>query len=191
MAKTKAQPYDYNGIDPDFLKGIANFIIDRLREEEANMTKARYDRSRANTKTLLRNYRSFVEHCENAVYEASQMDDDVTLAEFLDLMGADKRGSFKIESIRTSAARTRLIIDHIDEMLEIYRIYCEQSTKPEDARRYRVIYALYISHKPKSTLQISFQENVDERTVYRDIDVAVEKLTALFFGIDGIHILKR
>jgi hypothetical protein len=179
------------GLDDDLLQRITNCIIDKHREDETAASKARYDRKRANTKLLLRNYRSLSVHCESAIYEASHMGDEMDLAEILELMSGNRRESFRIESIRESAARTRLIIEHVNEMLEHYHIFCERSTKPEDARRYRVIYDLYIADVTKTPDEIALIESIDPRTVYKDIDSAVERLTALIFGIDGLHLLKK
>ena len=177
--------------EPETLKAITNIIIDRFTEEEAKLTKAHFNRRRANTKMLLRNYRSLKEHSESAIYEAAQAERDFELAEILDMMGAGKRGGIKVESIRESAARTALIIEHVDRMLEAYRISCERSRKPEDMRRYRVIHGLYISAVPETAEDIAENECIDRSTVYRDIDAAVERLSAMLFGIDGLHILKR
>lgn len=188
MGKKSTQ---YKKLDPELMKEITAFVIDCYKEEEARAVKTRHDRKRANTKLLLRNYRSLVDHCESAIYDAAQMDDDIDLAEILEMMSESRRESFRVESIRESAARTRLIIDHINEMLEMYRIFCERSPRDEDRRRYRIICAMYISGEVSTPDEIAASENIDRSTVYRDIDSAVERLTALIFGIDGLYLLKR
>jgi len=174
-------------LDADTIKAITNCIIDRLREEETTAREARYDKRLASTKLLLRNYRSLCDHCESAIYDASQVDDDMSIAEILELMTGNRSSGFRIESIRTSAVRTRIIIDHINTMLELYKTYCDASHKEEDARRYRVIYWLYLSDIPKSPGDLAEEEHVDKRTIFRDIEGAVERLTALLFGIDGLY----
>ena len=179
--KTKYQ------IDADMLKDIVGFVKDTLREEEKTAAKARYDRRRASTKLLLRNYRSLIDHCESAIYDVSQVDDSETLEEILEMMMGNRGGGFRIESIRTSAVRTRIILDHINTMLDLYQIYCTKSPKEEDARRYRVIYWLYLSDEPRTIPELAEDEHTDKRTIYRDIDNAVERLTALLFGIDGLN----
>ena len=35
-------------------------------------------------------------------------------------------------------------------------------------------------------IKIAKQENIDRRTVYRDVDICVADMTALLFGIGGI-----
>ena len=56
----------------------------------------------------------------------------------------------------------------------------------EDERRWRVINALYISDERRTISQLDADEGVVERTIYKDIDVASEKIAALMFGIDGM-----
>ena len=66
---------------------------------------------------------------------ATAEDDDVN--EILNLMSEwAKEEDTTIESIKKSAAKTKLIMDHVDEMLRIYKAACERSKKPEDMRRY-------------------------------------------------------
>ena len=71
-------------------------------------------------------------------------------------------------------------------MLEIYRKYCEQSNNAEDMRRLRVIDGLYINEPAQTEKQIAEAESVDIRTIYYDANIAVEKITFLLFGIDGL-----
>jgi predicted DNA-binding protein YlxM (UPF0122 family) len=177
-------------IDPNLLKAITGYVIDRLREEERTAEKSRHNKKRANVKLLLRNYRSLSEHSEGAIYDAAQAENDLDLIGVLDLMKSG-RESIGIDSIRSSVARTRLILDHINEMLEIYKRYCDRSPREEDRRRYRVVYDMYISPEPMTLDEIAAKENIDRSTVYRDVEAASERLTALIFGIDGLDLMKR
>jgi len=72
-------------------------------------------------------------------------------------------------------------------MIDLYRAYCEHSHKEEDARRYRVIYWLFLSDEHRTLEEIAEDEYVDKSTIYRDVDAALERLTALIFGIDGLN----
>jgi len=51
-------------------------------------------------------------------------------------------------------------------MLELYKFYCEKSNRREDARRYRVLKAVYF--KERSIQDVTDAEKIDERTYYRD-----------------------
>ncbi len=163
----------------------AKAALETLEKEKRKAQKSRYDSRLRNTRLLLRNYRMFKEHVDNAVFEAEQLDENAI--DILDLMW-DYSGSsdFYVESIKKSVARTAIIVKHITEMLALYEAFCFRSPRPEDSRRYRVIEATYIDEAPMTVKQIADRESIDDRTVYRDIDAAVEKLSAIIFGIDGL-----
>ncbi len=91
-----------------------------------------------------------------------------------------------VESIKKSAARTQLVMAHIDKMLTVFAEVCNKSRKPEDSRQYRVIKARYIDTEEKTIDDIAEQECIDRNTVYRDIKAACETLSCLVFGLDGI-----
>lgn len=97
-----------------------------------------------------------------------------------------RSGELEVVSIKDRVARTELMIEHIDAMLEVYKKDCNRS--PEGQRRYRVIYWMYLSEDESKTAEdIAEMENVVVRTVFRDIKTAYEELAVLFFGIDGVR----
>ena len=53
-------------------------------------------------------------------------------------------------------------------------------------RGYRIIKAMYIDDEAKSIEQLAALEGVSTRQAYRDHDAAVEKISALMFGIDAL-----
>lgn len=166
----------------------AKAALKMLEEEKKRISKERCNRRLRNTKLLLRNYRMLKAHCDSAIFEANQI--DISAVDILDLMDSTLTSDVYVESIKRSAQRTYIIMSHIKEMLRIYEIYCNTSDKIEDQRRYNSLYSLYISDEVLSVPEIAQQECIDNRTVYKDIDMAVEKLTALIFGIDGLHVTK-
>ena len=99
--------------------------IRAYRSEATKHQKEIYDKRLHNTKLLMRNYRSLKEHSENAVFDAATAEDD-DVNEILNLMSEwAKEEDTTIESIKKSAAKTKLIMDHVDEMLRIYKAACE------------------------------------------------------------------
>lgn len=161
----------------------AKAAMDRLDKERAREKEERTDHRLHNTRLLLKNYRLFKKHAENAVYEVGQLDESVY--DILDLMERNT-GNVFVDSIKTSVARTSTLVQHIDAMLGIYKTYCISSRKPEDVRRWRVIQAKYVDECEKSNAEIADQECVSDRTIDRDTALAHDQLAALFFGIDGI-----
>ena len=67
------------------------------------------------------------------------------------------------------------------------KIMCERSSRPDDARHWRVLEGLYLADSYTTAEAIAQREHIDKRTVYKDIDVCVADLTALFFGVGGIE----
>ncbi len=176
-------------------KGVAAGVkaaADRMEEERNKERKGRYDRRLHNTRLLFKNYRVLKNHALGAVHTGAQANEvinenAVDILDDLNRIGlhtVDDR--LYIESIKRSQQRTRIIIEHIDEMLRYWRIDCEQSGKEEGLRRYRIIYDTYISDDQMTAEELAQREHIEKRTVYKDIKAAMRPLSALIFGIDGI-----
>ena len=171
-------------------KGIAMGVqaaMDYLEEERIKSQKGRYDRRLHNTRLLLKNYRLFKKHAEGAIYNAQQVKESaVDILDGLDdAMISDKA---YVAGIKKSQEHTVIVLHHVEEMLNFYRISCEQSGKPEETRRYRVIMQMYINPQKMTAQQIAEKEGIEERTVYKDITAAVKPISALIFGIDSLRL---
>ncbi len=175
MADKKTQ------LTPELKREIVELTVETYRKEAEKQREARKDRRLHNTKMLMEKYRGFVIHSQSAVFEATQVDEDEHFNDLLELMDSGGRG-FSVESVRESAARTRIMVQHIQRMLEFYEFCCNRSKKPEDARRLRVIKALYIDEDKKTPEELAKLECVDVRTIYRDNQAALNELSALLFG---------
>ncbi len=92
-----------------------------------------------------------------------------------------------VTSIQRNYITTKIIMTHVNKMLECYKIMCERSKRQEDARRWRVLEVLYIASDYTTAGEIARRENIDKRTVYKDVDICAADLTALFFGVGGIE----
>lgn len=165
----------------------AKTALETMAREKRKQLTERHKRKLRNTKLLLQNFRMFKLHSENAVAELRDVDEDTyQIFEHMMSDGIVDSGLF-VESIKKSVARTKIIVTHISDMLDLYKVYCQQSNKPEDMRRFRVVMAMYVDKTPYTISQIAGLEGIDERTVYKDIDAAIEKISALIFGIDGVR----
>lgn len=164
---------------------IIALTVKAVREYDEKQSKSRYDRRLRNTKLLLENYNLLKKHCENAIYDKQQVieceDNAIDILDSLDKCESDTY----IESIKTSTIRTKIILAHIGEMLDMYEVYCQRLKRKGDDRRHRVLKAAYLDEKEPE--EIALIEGVDERTIFRDMKDAREKLSALIFGIDGLH----
>jgi hypothetical protein len=159
---------------------------ERLERERKTQAKSRYDRRIHNTRILMRNYRSLKEHARGAVMNSKKAKENpIDILDGLDHF--EYTDNLYIESIKESKQRTMIILTHIDKMMQIYEIACERSRKPEDLRRYRILYDYYCAEPGKSVQEISADYGEEERTIYKDLQKAVRPLSALIFGIDGIQ----
>ena len=124
----------------------ARAAIEELEQRERRQEQWRRDRRLRNTRLLLENYRTLKIHCESAVFQAElSADDEAEALSILDaMMDRPSKQTLYIESIKKSAQRTRIIIAHIESMMEVYRILCAKSQKPEDMRRCSVVEKMYI-----------------------------------------------
>lgn len=160
--------------------------LERQQEQDGKDRRERHHRVVNSAKMLLKNYRRFKKMTVSSVYGKDTSTNE-TLVELLELMqGIYRSGELEVVSIKDRVARTELMIEHIDAMLEVYKKDCNRS--PEGQRRYRVIYWMYLSEDESKTAEdIAEMENVAVRTVFRDIKTAYEELAVLFFGIDGVR----
>lgn len=159
--------------------------IEEYHREAEKTRQENKDKRLYNTRLLMEKYRGLVEYAEDAIYDAIQLDEDVTLQSLMELMGCKKQnddGLLTVESIQVRAARTRIILSHVNKMLEFYHHRCSLSGKTEIERKWLVIYHLYVSNDEKTIAELASEFCVDERTVYRYNRMALEELSALFFG---------
>ncbi|MNW46666.1 hypothetical protein D3C74_239750 [compost metagenome] len=157
----------------------AETALEFYKKEQERHSKMKRDRRLRNTKLLLRNYRKFKIHCELNVHELEKLRDPNSF-EYLDME------DLTIESIIKNKERTAAMVKYIDQMIYIYRILSEKA-KPEDLRRFKIIYDLYIADEEKTVDELSECHKIDKRSVYRDINKACEALSSLLFGVDGVR----
>lgn len=173
-------------LTPELKKEIVELAINAYRKEAERQRKVAFDKRLRNTKLLLVNYRGLLSYSESAIFEASQCNEDVY--DILSLMtGRQSEEELYVESIKKSAGRTKLIIEHIKKAISDYQMYCKRSGREEEMRRFRTISRLYIEDDAWTVQEIAEQERVDISTVYKDIKEAEKRLTPRLFGIDGIH----
>lgn len=165
----------------------ARAALEAVEEERQKFKEKRLNRQLRNTRLLLQHYRSLNSHYACAVWEEGENDAD-QFVDIMELMSA--RGyadEVFVDSIKKSSEKTCIIMRHVNTMLDEYRTQCEESRRPEDMRHWRVIEALYLGEVRIPAQEIAERESIDKRTVYKDVDAAVDDLTMLFFGVEGIE----
>lgn len=166
----------------------AEASIKAVEQERKKFRDGRSDRRFRNTKLLLRNYTTLNANCANAVYDAASAASRQrrALKKLWRHWTSWLEDDLKVESIMKSAARTQIIMRHVNRMLDIYKVVCGNSLDEAEQRHYRVIEALYLRDRPLSPAAVAEMESIDKRTVYKDVDAACATLSALISGIDGI-----
>lgn len=151
--------------------------------------KRHIDRRLHNTRLLLKNYRMLKAHFTNAVYrfEEEELSGELKPGDIWEMLNSNvDPEEIYIEAICKSAARTMVIIQHIDKMLGLYSAYCDSSPMESVKRQCRILHARYLDEPQVSMADIAEREHVHRRTAEKDLDAAIESLTAIIFGIDAI-----
>jgi len=165
----------------------ANEALKTFRQERKKEYSRRADRRLRNTKLLLRNYHMLKEHAENSVFGRTQMEESAL--DILESMMSMYDNEVIIESIKRSATRTAVIVSHIETMFGLYAAYCDKSPNRDiEMRRYEVLWDMYMAEDTLSAKEVAEKQHVSKDTVYTDIRMATEKLTALIFGVDGLNV---
>lgn len=165
----------------------ANEAVKAFRQEQEKEYSRRADRRLRNTKLLLRNYHMLKEHAENSVFGRTQMEESAL--DILESMMSMYDNEVIIESIKRSATRTAVIVSHIETMFGLYAAYCDKSQNRDiEMRRYEVLWDMYMAEDTLSAKEVAEKQHVSKDTVYTDVKMAMEKLTALIFGVDGLNV---
>lgn len=164
--------------------------IEQVEKHKVVKAKSRHDKRLRNTKLLLENYLLLKDYVDNAIYDKKDViASEYSAIDILDSLDEYDDPADYIQSIKDSVSRTKVILTHIDQMMKIYRIYCEESNKPEEIRQYRIMEKKYIEDiKPSDICE---QEDIDQSTYYRDSRAIARKLSALIFGIDGLSDMRK
>ena len=164
----------------------AQTAIETLEAEKKKTYNKMVDKRLHNTKLLMRNYHMLKENADNSIFGRVQMEESA--ADILCSMMNMYDDEVIVDAIKRSASRTAIIVSHIETMLELYKTYCEKSSNELDARRYEVVYDMYISDKQMTVKQIAEKQSMSKENVYSDINIAMERISALIFGIDGLKL---
>lgn len=165
----------------------AREALKTFEQERKKEQGKRADRRLRNTRLLLRNYHMLKEHAENSVFGRTQMEESA--ADILESMMSMYDNEVIIESIKRSATRTAVIVSHIETMFGLYEAYCDKaSNRYIERRRYEVLWDLYMAEETLSVKEVAQKHHVAMDTVYTDRRMAVERISALIFGVDGLKV---
>lgn len=165
----------------------AKEALKAFKQEQKKEQWKRADRRLRNTKLLLRNYHMLKENAENSVFGRTQMEESAL--DILESMMSMYDNEVIIESIKRSATRTAVIVSHIETMFGLYEAYCSSAANREiEMRRYEVVWDMYMADNVLSVKEIAEKQNMSKDNVYADLRIAIERLTTLIFGVDGLKV---
>lgn len=165
----------------------AKEALKTFEQERKKEYGGRADRRVRNTKLLLRNYKMLKEHAENSVFGRTQMEESAQ--DILDSMMSIYDNEVIIDSIKRSATRTAIIVGHIETMFGLYEAYCDKAANRDiEMRRYEVIWDMYMADHTLTAQEIAEKQHMSKDNVYADLRIAIERLTALIFGVDGLKV---
>ncbi len=157
--------------------------VDKYKAEHEETVQARKDKRYHDTKKLLKNYRALKDYTDHTIYDMVDIEDGEDICEALSIFNETGR----VQSIKERIVFTKVTMENVTRALEAYKEFCMKSDKPEVRRRWRELYALYLSGEGEevATVQsIADTERIAERTVYDDIDRITEDMEARFFGLE-------
>lgn len=175
--------------DENILKQIVSDTIKEYDRQQREKSKVKRDKRLRNTDLLLKNYRNLLAHLNYAIDDEKQLKDsdcDLELQQIQDEidMLEENYEEVYIQAIKRTKTRTKIILKHIEVAVEFYKEKMSLSNDPNCKRRYEVISKYYFENK--KIFDISEELNCSDKTISRDKKRAIEELSILFFGIDGI-----
>lgn len=173
------------------VEGVAKGIkqgLEQARNEEKLKEQITYDIKFKNTRLLLKNYRKFVNFCEQATVSEKELE-SATVEEILDKLYCSAYDEVTIvQGILASKKRTEIIMTHIKKIINFYIFDADSSKNDEKRRRAHILEDLYIKGKKQPAMSVlANRYHVSERQVHRDKNVAIEEIAIFMFGIDGIR----
>jgi hypothetical protein len=171
-------------IDKGIEAGV-NEALRRIEGDKDDRLKNRHDIRLRNTHILLKNYNNFVNSCKYAVYSKNELAKYKSI-DVLDECEGLLNEDVYVNSILQSKQRTIIMVNHVKRMIAFYKYCAEQSKEEDKIRKYKVVNGIYIIGKTYD--QMADELFCSTKTVDRDRKEALEELSTLIFGIDGIKL---
>lgn len=142
------------------------------------------------TKKLLENYTKLKDYAEQAVVtleQAEEVDETLVNMEVLTkfkLFEDDKTIHRQLRGVNA----VKIMMAHVDRMLNVYKTNCLNSAQEVMHRRWFVIECMYLEREggKKTTKEIAEIYQTDLSNIQKDAKEARNDLTTLFFGLDAM-----
>lgn len=104
-----------------------------------------------------------------------------------DLMGNSNAMTGKAEIAAIDSEKKRqenlYCIHCIENAVRLYGEECDKSSSEEGKRRFRELYAMYITEAPSTVQEIANAENISEKTIYKDLGIACSIIAVYLLGM--------
>ena len=141
----------------------------------ADAAKEHKDRRLHNTKLILKNYHALKTHSSSSISELADVVDEEVFSLLIAMLQKPDADELKIRSIKNSVVRTKIILEHIDTMLEAYQRHCEKCNLTAQMRKLNVVLDLYVRESGLTPTDIAEKYHIDLRTLYRHVDSVCEE----------------
>ena len=169
-----------NVLSEDQIGLITSKVLEIHEEQKETMEKKEKDKRLRNTKLLLRNYRSFKNYAEKIEVEKTAEWEEINVMELL-IVGEDL-----VKSIRETTQRTLVMVRHIDQALLTLKYIYSLEKHSGTRRQYDILQARFI--KGALIEEIAEENEINNRSVYKALDAAIERLSIILFGVYGLRI---
>lgn len=189
MGDTKVK-YVLSQEDIDRIASIAskNGVEAFKKEQEKDLKKrARRDDKVKRTKKMLSSYRRM----KATLSEEASFSEDEKIElrwKFIeDLMGTSNSEIGRSELVVMDSEKKRqenlYCLHCIENAVKLYGEECERSSTEEAKRRFRELHRMYIDENPSTVQEIAEDENVSEKTVYKDLMIASSIVAVYLLGM--------
>jgi len=141
------------------------------------------DKRLRNTKVLLKNYRDFKAYVNKVEKKVAKREGITEETDINDLL---VYGEDIVKSIKLSTQRTIVMVQYIDQSLAAFKYICENDPYRDSLRQFEVLQMRYVEGRTIEDIAEEFR--INERSVYKAIDTACERLSVILFGVYGIKI---
>lgn len=170
------------------IAGAKQALAERDRHQQSSK-KIWSDAKLHNTKLLLEHYLEWKTCIAESVYKDAPTPQDEEKAEIMDALmnGSVDHQTIAVKSIEASVARTRIIVAHIDHMMEVFAALAAnlQPYRPEMPTVYACIRMTYLQQGDNHNVDLMCADlNISRTSYYRYLKTGYETLGDLLFGVD-------
>lgn len=160
---------------------IQKAVNKAIREFDEKQKKEQKHKVLHNTKLLMRHYNSLKLHADNAIYSIDKLKEQKDNGCLGEKEIEDDKAY--ILSIRRSRVRTLIMVSHIEQAMEELK---EKKKKEGSFEQYKALKMYYIDKMSYEEIQEEF--NCSKNTPARWVTSAIQDLSILIFGVDGLKI---